>query len=270
MMKIKDLFSVEGKVALITGGTKGIGEMIASAFMANGAKVYITSRTADECHETAKRLSGEFGGECIAIIGDIGSMAGVEALAYALSEREEKLNILVNNAGASWSGPVDDFPEKGWDVTFNVNVKAPFFLIQKLLPLLRNAASHEDPARVVNIASVGGIKNPKFHNYSYGPSKAAVIHMTRQTGAALVKENIILNAIAPGPFPTEMLTASVGRIRGTGTIPIDWPEFGTRNPRGRVGSAEDIGGLAIFLCSRAGAFTVGATITCDGGAVAIS
>jgi 2-deoxy-D-gluconate 3-dehydrogenase len=265
---MRDIFSIEGKTALVTGGSRGIGEMIAAGFLAHGAKVYISSRKADVCAETAARLMGEFGGECIALPGDVGTMDGVTALAAALGERESRLDILVNNAGTAWGAPLAEFPESGWDKVMNTNVKGIFFLTQQLLPLLRASATHEDPARVINIGSVDGIKTPIFDNFSYGPSKAAVHHLTRVLAAHLVKENIIVNAIAPGPFPSWMLSAGVGfggRVEGE-----DWDSIGARNPRGRVGTPEDIAGLAIFLSSRAGAYTVGETITCDGGSVASS
>ena len=265
---MKNLFSIEGKTAVVTGGSRGIGEMITAGFLANGAKVYISSRKADACAATSERLMGEYGGECVPLPADLSKLEGIEALAAALGERESKLDILVNNAGATWGAPIDDFPEVGWDKVMDVNVKAIFFLTQKLLPLLRASATDEDPARVVNVGSVDGIKTPIFDNFSYGPSKAAVHHLTRVLAAHLVKENIIVNAIAPGPFPSWMLSAGVGfggKVEGQ-----DWDSIGRRNPRGRVGTKEDIAGLAIFLCSRAGAYTVGETITCDGGAVASS
>ena len=264
---MRDIFSIEGKTALVTGGSRGIGEMIAGGFLAHGAKVYISSRKADVCAETAARLMGEFGGECIALPGDVGNMAGVTALASELGARESRLDILVNNAGTAWGAPLAEFPESGWDKVMNTNVKGIFFLTQQLLPLLRASATHEDPARVINIGSVDGIKTPIFDNFSYGPSKAAVHHMTRVLAAHLVKENIIVNAIAPGPFPSWMLSAGVGfggKVEGQ-----DWESVGARNPRGRVGTPEDIAGLAIYLSSRAGAYTVGETITCDGGSVAL-
>ncbi len=265
---MRDIFSIEGKTALVTGGSRGIGEMIAGGFLAHGAKVYISSRKADVCAETAVRLMGEFGGECIALPGDVGNMAGVTALASELGARESRLDVLVNNAGTAWGAPLDEFPESGWDKVMATNVKGIFFLTQQLLPLLRASATHEDPARVINIGSVDGIKTPIFDNFSYGPSKAAVHHLTRVLAAHLVKENIIVNAIAPGPFPSWMLSAGVGfggKVEGQ-----DWESVGARNPRGRVGTPEDIAGLAIYLSSRAGAYTVGETITCDGGSVACS
>ncbi len=260
-----DLFSVSGKVVLVTGGSRGIGEMIAAGFLANGAKVYISSRKADACAATAERLSAEYGGECIAIPADVSGLEGVDALARALSERETRLDVLVNNAGATWGAPIDEFPEIGWDKVMDTNVKGVFFLTQRLLPLLEAGATAEDPARVINVGSIDGIRTPGFDTVSYGPSKAALHALTSQLAGKLVRRNIVLNAIAPGPFPTWMLSTGVGTggdVEGT-----DWEALGRTIPRGRVGTPEDIAGLAIFLASRAGAFTVGAVITCDGGVV---
>ena len=263
---MNNLFSIEGKIALVTGGSRGIGEMIAAGFPANGAKVYISSRKAEVCDETANRLQEQYGGECISLPADLSNLNGIESLVNSLPDGE-KLDILVNNAGASWGEPIDEYSEKGWDKVMDTNVKGVFFLTQKLLPLLRSSATAEDPSRVINIGSIDGIKTGLFDAFSYGPSKAALHHLTRVLAASLVKENIIVNAIAPGPFPTWMLSTGVG---GGGDLDINWDEVGNSNPRGRVGTPEDIAGLAIFLCSRAGAYTVGETITCDGGAVASS
>jgi NAD(P)-dependent dehydrogenase (short-subunit alcohol dehydrogenase family) len=256
-MDFKNLFSIEGKVALVTGGSRGIGEMIAAGFLANGAKVYISSRKAEVCAATAKRLGDEYGGECISLPANLAELEGVEALVGELGSQEQALDILVNNAGVSWGAPLDEFPENGWDKVMDTNVKGVFFLTQRLLPLLEARASAEDPSRV--------IKTPAFDNFSYGPSKAAVHALTRQLAAHLVRRNIIVNAIAPGPFPTWMLSTGVGTggdVEGT-----DWSLVGRGNPRGRVGTPQDIAGLAIFLSSRAGAYTVGEVITCDGGSV---
>ena len=263
---MKNLFSIEGKVALVTGGSRGIGEMIAAGFLANGAKVYISSRKAEVCDATAKRLQDEYGGECISVPADLSNLEGINELASIISG-QDKLDILVNNAGASWGEPIDEYSENGWDKVMDTNVKGVFFLTQKLLPLLRNSGTSDDPSRVINIGSIDGIKTGLFDAFSYGPSKAALHHLTRVLAASLVKENIIVNAIAPGPFPTWMLSTGVG---GGGDLDIDWSEIGNNNPRGRVGTPEDIAGLAIFLSSRAGAYTVGQTITCDGGVVASS
>jgi 2-deoxy-D-gluconate 3-dehydrogenase len=263
---MKNLFSIEGKVALVTGGSRGIGEMIAAGFLANGAKVYISSRKAEVCDATAQRLQDEYGGTCISVPADLSNLDGITALSKEISQ-QDSLDILVNNAGASWGEPIDEYSEKGWDKVMDTNVKGVFFLTQKLLPLLRNSGTAEDPSRVINIGSIDGIKTGLFDAFSYGPSKAALHHLTRVLAASLVRENIIVNAIAPGPFPTWMLSTGVG---GGGDIDIDWSELGNTNPRGRVGTPEDIAGLAIFLSSRAGAYTVGQTITCDGGVVASS
>jgi NAD(P)-dependent dehydrogenase (short-subunit alcohol dehydrogenase family) len=262
-----ELFSVSGKVALVTGGSRGIGEMIASGFLANGAKVYISSRKAAACDATAARLSQEYGGECVSLPGNMAELDGIDAVAAQLSEREPQLDILVNNAGASWGATIDEFPEIGWDKVMDTNVKGVFFLTQRLLPLLEAGATVDDPARVINVGSIDGIRTPTFDTVSYGPSKAAVHSLTRQLAAKLVKRNILVNAIAPGPFPTWMLSTGVGTggdVEGT-----DWDAIGKAMPRGRIGTPEDIAGLAIFLASRAGAFTVGEVITCDGGAVVL-
>ena len=260
-----DLFSVRGKVVLVTGGSRGIGEMIAAGFLANGAKVYVSSRKADVCDATATRLSETYNAECISIPSDLSGLDGIDALTTALSRAESRLDVLVNNAGVSWGASIDEFPEKGWDKVMDTNVKGVFFLTQRLLPLLEAGASSEDPSRVINIGSIDGIRTPAFDTVSYGPSKAALHAMTGQLAARLVKRNILMNAIAPGPFPTWMLSTGVGTggdVEGT-----DWDALGRAVPRGRVGTPEDIAGLAIFLASRAGAFTVGAVITCDGGLV---
>ncbi len=260
---MNNLFDISGKVALVTGGSRGIGEMIAAGFLANGVKVYISSRKAEICNATAARLTEQFGGECISLPANLADVAGCQKLADDLAARETQLDILVNNAGVSWGAPIDDFPESGWDKVMDTNVKGVFFLTQKLLPLLRQSGSAEDPARVVNVGSIDGLKNPVFETFSYGPSKAALHHLTRGLALHLTRQHIIVNAIAPGPFPTWMLSTGVG---GGGDTDIDWSLVGNNNPRGRVGTAEDIAGLAIFLCSRAGAYTVGEVIACDGGA----
>jgi 2-deoxy-D-gluconate 3-dehydrogenase len=258
-----NLFSIAGKTALVTGGSRGIGEMIAAGFLANGAKVYISSRKAEACDATAERLAKEYGGECISLPADLSTVAGCEALAGELAAREASLHVLVNNAGASWGAPIDEFPESGWDKVMDTNVKGLFFLTQKLLPLLRAAGNSEDPARVINIGSIDGLQSSPFNVFSYGASKAAVHHLTRFLAHHLVKENIVCNAIAPGPYPTWMLSTGVGY--GGETEGVDWDAVGAGNPRGRVGTPEDIAGLAIFLCSRAGAYIVGETIASDGG-----
>ena len=262
-MKLNDLFSVDGKIALVTGGSRGIGEMIAAGYLANGAKVYISSRKAEACDATAQRLMDEYGGECVSVPADLSGLEGIDALVSEISARDDHLDILVNNAGVSWGAPIAEFPEKGWDKVMETNVKGVFFLIQQLPPLLEASGTKDDPSRIINIGSIDGIKSPAFETYSYGPSKAAVHALTRQLGGQLAPRNVIVNAIAPGPFPTWMLSTGVGT--GGDVDGTDWDAVGAGNPRGRVGTAEDIAGLAIFLSSRAGAFTVGEVISCDGG-----
>lgn len=263
-----NLFSVAGKTALVTGGSRGIGEMIAAGLLANGAKVYISSRKAEACGETARRLSETYGGECIALPADLSQVAGCESLAERLSGHEDKLDILINNAGAAWGAPIEEFPEVGWDKVMDTNVKGVFFLTQKCLPLLRAAAKGGSPARVINIGSIDGLKSARFQTFSYGASKAAVHHLTRFLACHLTEEKILCNAIAPGPYPTWMLSTGVGY--GGETEGVDWDAVGEGNPSGRVGAPQDIAGLAIFLCSRAGEYVVGQVIASDGGVVGTS
>ena len=251
---MKNLFSVEGKVVLVTGGSRGIGEMIARGFVENGAKVYISSRKAEVCDRVAEELS-EFG-TCISLPFDLGGMAGIEGLANAIKERESRLDVLVNNAGATWGAPIDDYPEDGWDKTVDLNVKSIFFLTQKLLPLLRAASTAENPGRVINIASVNGIEPPTLETYAYSTSKAGCIMLTRHLAKRLAPEHILVNAIAPGPFPSKMMAATLAQAGDA---------IAKSNPRGRIGQPEDIAGVAIFLSSRASAYTTGAVVPCDGG-----
>ena len=267
-MGFDDIFSIRGKVALVTGGSRGIGEMIAAGFLAAGAKVYISSRKADVCDATAERLAKTYGGTCISLPADLSQMSGIESLAARLAAKEDKLDILVNNAGAAWGAPIESFPEVGWDKVMDTNVKGVFVLTQKLLPLLRKAAAEGAPARVINIGSIDGLKSAAFDTFSYGASKAAVHHLTRFLASHLTKERILCNAIAPGPYPTWMLSTGVGF--GGETENADWDRVGRGNPSGRVGTPEDIAGLAIFLSSRAGEFVVGQVIASDGGAVGTS
>ena len=264
-MDFSDLFSVKGKTVVVSGGSRGIGEMIAACFLQNGAKVFISSRKADACAEAVERLKA-YGQDVEAIPADLSGLAGVEHLVAELSKRTDKVDVLVNNAGAAWGAPIDEFPEIGWDKVMDINVKGVFFLTQKMLPMLRKAASAAEPARVINIGSIDGIRTPAMLTPSYSASKAAVHHMTRVLSANLVTEHIIVNAIAPGPYPTYMLSTGVGF--GGKTDDVDWDSIGGRNPSGRVGQPSDIGGLAVFLSSKAGSYIVGQTIVSDGGIVA--
>ena len=257
-MDIKSLFDVRGKIALVTGGSRGIGEMITTGFLANGVKVYISARKAPALIEKANELSEKYGQQCIPIPCDLSTMDGIKTFVKEISSKEDGIDFLINNAGAAWGEPLDSFSEKGWDKVMDLNVKSVFFLTQQLRILLAKNASNDDPSRVVNIGSIDGLNVPSMETYPYGASKAAVHHLTRVLAARLVNENILVNAIAPGPYPSNMLGAAVN---------FDYSEIAKRNPRKRVGTPEDIAGLAIFLCSRAGAYTVGETITSDGGIV---
>jgi NAD(P)-dependent dehydrogenase (short-subunit alcohol dehydrogenase family) len=254
----KDLFSLQGRVALVTGGSRGIGKMIAAGFLSSGAaRLYITARKAGPCEETAKELTAEYGGECIALPIDISTMAGIDMLANEFGKREGKLDILVNNAGAAWGADFDEFPESGWDKVMNLNVKTPFFLTKALSPRLRAAASAERPAKVINIASIDGLFVNPLETYSYQASKAGLIHLTRRMAAKLIRDHVIVTGIAPGAFASEMNRAARDHA----------DEVSTRVPAGRIGTAEDMAGAAIFLASRAGDYVVGTTLAVDGGVV---
>jgi NAD(P)-dependent dehydrogenase (short-subunit alcohol dehydrogenase family) len=263
-MLIPDLFSVADKVALVTGGTSGIGAMIAEGLLANGARVYISSRSEERAATVARRLGDQHGGDCRPLHADLTSMKGVDSLSDQLSAEEPTLDILVNNAGATWQGVFDTFPEVGWDSVMAVNAKAPFFLTQRLLPLLEAAGTAECPSRVINIGSVSAFRTSRFDNYSYGPSKAAINAVTQLLAARLIHRNILVNAIAAGPFPSPMLG---GGITPDDPDATDWDMVGAGHPRGRLGTPEDIAGTVIYLSSRAGAYVSGAIVSCDGGAL---
>ena len=257
-MKINDLFNVENKVAVVTGGSRGIGEMITAGFLANGVKVYISARKAPALIEKANELSEKYEAECLAIPCDLSTSEGIDEIYNFVEKNESGIDFLINNAGAAWGEPLESFSEKGWDKVMDLNVKSIFFLTQKFKNLLSQKATESDPSRIINIGSIDGLNVPSMETYSYGASKAAVHHLTRVLAAKLVNENILVNAIAPGPYPSNMLGSAVNH---------DYTEIAKRNPRKRVGTPEDMAGLAIFLCSRAGAYTVGETITSDGGIV---
>jgi len=253
---MNDLFDIRGKVALVTGGSRGIGEMIAEGFVASGVRTYISARKAEACDATAARLSEI--GECISIPADLATADGIKALAGAIKERESQLDILVNNAGAAWGAPLEEFPESGWDKVMDINVKSPFFLTQALLPLLEKSASKEDPARIISIGSVDGLNVNRLPNFAYGPSKAAVHHLARTLASHLASRYITSNAIAPGPFPSKM---TAGILKNYG----DEIERGV--PLQRLGRAGDMAGAAIYLSSNAASYVTGVVIPVDGGIV---
>lgn len=249
---MKNLFDVTGKVVLVTGGSRGIGKMIARGFVENGARVYVSSRKADACDAAAEELSAY--GTCRSLPADAARETGWNAIAERLELDEGRLDVLVNNAGAAWGAPLETYPEAGWDKVFDINVRGIFFLIQKLLPLLH--ASARPPARIINVASINGIQPPDVESYAYSASKAACIMLTRHLAKRLAGEQILVNAIAPGPFHTDMMDETL-RTRGE--------EYIGRNPLKRLGTAEDIAGTALFMASAASAYMTGAVIPCDGG-----
>ena len=256
-LKTQDLFDVSNKVVVVTGGSRGIGEMITSGFLANNSKVYITARKEEALVKKAEELSQKYSCECIPVSGDISNSEGIDALVNVLNDAEpEGIDFLINNAGAAWGANYDDFPESGWDKVMDLNLKTPFFLTQKLTPLLEKKGTTEDPSRVVNIASIDGLHVPMMETYSYSASKSGIIHLTKHMAKTLINSNIIVNAIAPGPFDSHMLGKAVN---------FDYSLIAESVPRKRIGSPEDIAGLCMYLCSRAGAYTIGETITCDGG-----
>ena len=251
---MKDLFSIAGKVALVTGGSRGIGLMIARGYAENGARVYVSARSADACAEAAAELSKV--GTCAALPADLSKLSEVKRLAAELSAREPALHVLVNNAGANWGAPLEEYPDAAWDKVLALNVKAIFHLTVALLPSLAAAATPEDPARVINIGSADGLQVPSLETYAYSASKAAVHHMTRVLAKKLAPRDITVNAVAPGPFQSKMMAATLEKFG---------EEVAKTNPRKRIGTPEDMAGVAIYLASRAGAYVTGAVIPVDGG-----
>ena len=249
---MKDLFSLAGRVALVTGGSRGIGRMIATGLLHQGAKVYITARKAAACDAAARELSEI--GPCISLPVDVSTVDGARALAAEIEQREPALHILVNNAGAAWGEDFDTFPETGWDKVVDLNLKTPFFLTQALHAALKRGAAQR-PAKVINIASIDGISVNAWETYSYTASKAGLIHLTRRMALRLAQDNIVVSGIAPGPFPSDMNKQA--RDHGQ--------EVAERVPARRIGNTEDMAGAAIYLASRAGDYVLGETIVVDGG-----
>ena len=248
------LFDLTGKTALVTGGTRGIGLMIARGLLDAGARVAISSRKADACEEARAELESH--GEVIAVPMDVSSEAGCQQLAQAVRDQWGTLNILVNNAGATWGEPLETFPESAWDKVLNLNLKSPFFLTRAVLPMLEQTATQDDPARIINIGSIDGLHVPRMQTYSYATSKAAIHQLTRVLARELGPRHITVNAVAPGPFESKMMAWTL-------------QEFGdaiaASSPLGRIGRPDDMAGVAVFLCSRAGSYVTGAVIPVDGG-----
>ena len=251
-MDTTQLFSLKGRTALITGGSRGIGRMIAEGYLAQGARVYISARKAAACDQTAKELSAF--GTCVSLPADVSTLAGAQALVDAYAKHESSLDILVNNAGAAWGAPYDEFPESGWDKVVDLNLKAPFFLTQALTPMLKKAAT-DHLAKVINIASIDGISVIPQETYSFAASKAGLIQLTRRMALRLAQDRIVVSAIAPGAFASDMNKDA--RDHGD--------EVRERIPAGRIGTPEDMAGAAIYLASRAGDYVMGSTLVVDGG-----
>ena len=249
---MQDLFSLQGRTALITGGSRGIGRMIAEGFLAQGARVYISSRKAAACDKTAAELSAL--GTCISLPGDVSTVDGAKALAAAYAALEPQLDILVNNAGAAWGAPFGEFPESGWDKVVDLNLKAPFFLTQALYAQVRQAGKSR-VAKVINIASIDGVSVNPLETYSYAASKSGLIHLTRRMALQLARDNIAVSAIAPGAFASDMNRDARDNAEAVSA----------RIPAGRIGTVEDMAGAAIYLASRAGDYVVGSTLVVDGG-----
>jgi NAD(P)-dependent dehydrogenase (short-subunit alcohol dehydrogenase family) len=248
------LFDIAGKTALVTGGSRGIGLMIARGYVEAGAHVYISSRKADVCDEVAAELSKI--GTCTSIPADLSRDGECERLAAAVAQREPRLDILVNNAGATWGAPLADYPADAWDKVMTLNAKSPFLLTRALVPALEAAGTADDPARVINIGSIDAIQVPLLETYAYSTSKAAVHQLTRHLARQLGPRNITVNAIAPGPFESKMMAAT---LRDFGD------SIARSSPLGRIGRPDDMAGVAIYLASRAGAYVTGAVIPVDGG-----
>lgn len=249
------LFDVAGKVVLVTGGSRGIGRAIAEGFVRAGASVYVCSRKPAACEETARELS-RFG-RCTSLPGDLGTVEGCRALAAQLATLENRLDVLVNNAGALWAEPLGEYAESGWDKVFDLNVKGSFFLVQAMLPLIKAAASPENPARIINVGSIDGLHIPHHETYAYSSSKAAVHQLSRHLAAQLAKDSITVNVIAPGMFPSKMLQ---GTLQNKGETAMLEPV-----PLKRFVEPADMAGAAIYLSSRAGSYVTGAVLPVDGG-----
>lgn len=254
----EEIFSLDGKTALVTGGSGGIGAMIAGGLVRAGVKTYIASRSISACEETAARLNDLGGAECIPVQADLSTQDGVIGLAEFMKEREPALHILVNNAGTAWGEPFETYSVTGWDKVMELNLKSVFFLTQKLYPLLREAGRECEPSRVINIGSVEGLHTPTYDTYPYGLSKAAVHHLTRLLAKRFAPEHVNVNAIAPGPFNTKMMAwaLSVDEIH---------EEIKSKVPRRRLGEESDLIGAVIYLCSRGGSYVTGAVLPIDGG-----
>jgi NAD(P)-dependent dehydrogenase (short-subunit alcohol dehydrogenase family) len=251
---VSNLFSVKDKTVLVTGGSRGIGLMIARGFVEGGAKVYISSRKADVCNSVAAELSEN--GTCIALPEDIGSEEGVKRLVAQFSEREPALNVLINNAGTNWGAPLAEYDDAAFDKVFSVNVRGVFNMTREFVPLLQKGATEADPARVINIGSIDGLHVPQMETYAYSASKAAVHHLTRTLASRLARDHITVNAVAPGPFESKMMKATLENFGDAIVSAV---------PLKRIGRPDDMAGVTIYLASKAASYVTGAVIPVDGG-----
>ena len=252
--EISNLFSVAGKTAIVTGGSRGIGRMIAQGYVENGVKTYISARKAEACIATAEELSEK--GECIAFPANLSTKEGRDAFIGEITEREDKIDILVNNAGAAWGAPFEEYPDDGYDKVMNINLKAIFILTRDLMPLLLKDASQENPSRVINVGSIDGLRVSTTDNFAYGASKAAVHFLTKNLAVRFGPKGLTVNAIAPGPFQSQMMDYMLKNFQH---------KIEAENPLGRIGNSFDMAGLAIFLASHAAKYMTGQVIALDGG-----
>jgi NAD(P)-dependent dehydrogenase (short-subunit alcohol dehydrogenase family) len=256
---LDDYFGVAGKIVLVTGGSRGIGEAIAESFIEAGAKIYICSRSETACAETAGRLAQK--GFCMAIPADLSTDEGRHKLVSELRNREEKLDVLINNAGAIWAAPLAEYPEAGWDKVFNLNVKGLFFLIRELTPMLEKAGSHVNPARIINIGSIDGFHVPKHETYAYSSSKAAIHHLSKHLADQLAPRHITVNVIAPGMFPSKMMQGTLDKQGEEKVV--------EKVPLKRLTNDVDMAGAAIYFASKASSYVTGAVLPVDGGTATV-
>lgn len=252
------LFGVAGKQVVVTGGSRGIGYMIAQGFVEAGAHVWISARKAEQCDEAAAALSELGPGTCTSAPADLATAEGVAAFAAAVRAGTDRVDVLVNNAGATWGAPLEEYPEAAFDKLFAINVKGAFLLTQALLPELRAAASEDDPSRVINIGSIDGLHVPSMDTFAYSTTKAGILALTRHLAKALVRDHVLVNAIAPGPFESKMMAFALASEQGRDMV-------ASSVPLRRIGRPDDMAGAALFLASRAGSYCVGETVVVDGG-----
>ncbi|MBM86973.1 MAG: 3-oxoacyl-ACP reductase [Gammaproteobacteria bacterium] len=252
--QVSDLFSIAGKTAIVTGGSRGIGKMIAQGYVENGVKTYISARKAEACKAAAEELSDV--GECIAFPADLSTREGRERFVSQIRERERKVDILINNAGAAWGAAFEEYPDEGYDKVMNINVKAIFTLTRDLMPLLLKDASQENPSRVINVGSIDGLRVSTTDNFAYGASKAAVHFLTKNLAVRFGPKGLTVNAIAPGPFESQMMDYMLKNFK---------ERIESENPLGRIGNPYDMAGLAIYLASNASKYLTGQIIALDGG-----